>query len=210
MHILIQILAMLSCMSGLFQPRHPSAWGAWADIRVFSGLKACEGGTLAAWMLVGVSSLNIHIPGATGPVIWAHYPFTAYNHREDKVFLSLVQKEGNWISERSSNLLQAPVSKCVWFQTYECLTPKLIIILLQARVEVVVHLSRRAASMLFCSHLFSWTTAGGVSLEEWCIRRPLGLLPAFWEVMNPVLQPQVKLSAHERDFFVPRFASSFI
>lgn len=66
---------------------------------------------------------------------------------QEKIFLFLVQKEGNWISARLSSLLKAPVSKYVWFQTYTCLAPELILFF-PVRVKVAVHLSRPTASML--------------------------------------------------------------
>lgn len=85
-----------------------------------------------------------------------------------------------------------------------------MILLFQVRAEMVVHLSRGTASIFSAPILFSWTTAGGVNWEEWYIKRPSGSLPTFWELVNPVLQPQVKLHAQERNFFIPCFASFFI
>lgn len=85
-----------------------------------------------------------------------------------------------------------------------------MILLFQVRAEVVVRLSRGTASIFSAPILFSWTTAGGVNWEEWYVKIPSGSLPTFWELVNPVLQPQVKVHAHERNFFIACFASFFI
>lgn len=91
-----------------------------------------------------------------------------------------------------------------------CLTPKLMILLFQFRVEVVIHLSRWIASYFLLPPVL-FNQRRDLNSEEWYTRRPLGSLPSavFWEVINTILQPQAKLCIHEKNCFIPSFASSF-